>query len=603
MMYNFFNEKFSSLINGTDVNYGALEKYLENKEKGFILKHNEDAIAKIIQFLNSNEKVFLLNGFMGSGKTYVADCICDFVSDNVLLFKTSYQEAINLDDILLSLFKDFSKYHYQHKIVIPKIDSNVFSDKINAYIKACNAPMIFIFDSFEINMHSEDSQNDILDFINYLSRFEKIKILICSRTFKPQDLNSSITYMHSLLSSLIKEEMISFFEKNEITASENIFDEIYNVSRGHFLLIELSILIMNIFNFSLEVFYSEFKKSNKNFIEFLISKILSVSTERFLKLLIFMSLVRHGVSIDFIVNQKLASADDVDFLMQKLVVSEKYGNYYIKDYIKKEFIKTVNIETRIKMHKYLKEVYEAELPLKPFERQLFLSRITMRQEIAHHIGLIELLSAQIDKTSVMRTKDNQGISYLTYVRASGVKVDEEKNNSSKRYVDILKSKEKQKKTELSKDDILLFGSESKDALSEHFQSISTVVDNTGDDIGINIDGNLTSSVPDSLNEYLEIAKNCEKNFNFSDAILYYRRALTYDKDETFKQKEPLIYIKIANCYKKIQDIEQAVNVYEKVYQIYSQTSPEEANKVLMRIARMYSEVYKYDKSKSIIIGY
>ena len=369
MMYNFFNEKFSSLINGTDVNYGALEKYLENKEKGFILKHNEDAIAKIIQFLNSNEKVFLLNGFMGSGKTYVADCICDFVSDNVLLFKTSYQEAINLDDILLSLFKDFSKYHYQHKIVIPKIDSNVFSDKINAYIKACNAPMIFIFDSFEINMHSEDSQNDILDFINYLSRFEKIKILICSRTFKPQDLNSSITYMHSLLSSLIKEEMISFFEKNEITASENIFDEIYNVSRGHFLLIELSILIMNIFNFSLEVFYSEFKKSNKNFIEFLISKILSVSTERFLKLLIFMSLVRHGVSIDFIVNQKLASADDVDFLMQKLVVSEKYGNYYIKDYIKKEFIKTVNIETRIKMHKYLKEVYEAELPLKPFERQ------------------------------------------------------------------------------------------------------------------------------------------------------------------------------------------------------------------------------------------
>ena len=125
---------------------------------------------------------------MGSGKTYVADCFLDFINEDVLIFKNSYQEAINLDDILLSMFKDFSIYHNEKKIILPKIDTNIFSEKINAYIKYCNSPMLFIFDSFEINMRSRDSQKDILDFINYLSHFEKIKIVICSRSFKKDDL-------------------------------------------------------------------------------------------------------------------------------------------------------------------------------------------------------------------------------------------------------------------------------------------------------------------------------------------------------------------------------------------------------------------------------
>ena len=38
---------------------------------------------------------------MGSGKTYVADSFIDFVDENVLVFRNSYQESINLDDVLL----------------------------------------------------------------------------------------------------------------------------------------------------------------------------------------------------------------------------------------------------------------------------------------------------------------------------------------------------------------------------------------------------------------------------------------------------------------------------------------------------------------------
>ena len=47
-----------------------------------------------------------------------------------------------------------------------------------------NVPVI----SFEIDTRSRDTQKDILDFINFISRYEKVKVIICSRTFKKYNL-------------------------------------------------------------------------------------------------------------------------------------------------------------------------------------------------------------------------------------------------------------------------------------------------------------------------------------------------------------------------------------------------------------------------------
>ena len=108
MSYNF--------VNGTRVDKSALEVFIAGKESSFILNHNIDAISSLLSFLNSSDNTFILNGFMGAGKTYIADLLLDFINEDVLVFKNSYQEAINSDDVLLSLFKDFSVYHNDKKI-------------------------------------------------------------------------------------------------------------------------------------------------------------------------------------------------------------------------------------------------------------------------------------------------------------------------------------------------------------------------------------------------------------------------------------------------------------------------------------------------------
>ena len=173
MSYNFINENLNSILSGNKVDIASLSFYLNSQDSSFILNHNVEGIERLLTFLNNpNQNLFVLNGFMGSGKTLTADFALRFVSEEVLVFKTSYQEAINTDDVLLSLCKDFSSYHNDGKIHLPKIETNVFTEKINAFIKNCDSPMLFIFDSFEINMRNKESQNDILDFINYLTHFE-----------------------------------------------------------------------------------------------------------------------------------------------------------------------------------------------------------------------------------------------------------------------------------------------------------------------------------------------------------------------------------------------------------------------------------------------
>ena len=85
---------------------------------------------------------------------------------------------------------------------------------------------------------------------------------------------------------------------------------------------------------SLTIFSSEYKKSAKNFLEFLVSKLLSVSSDKFVKLLLLLATIRHGVGSSFLLNQRFATEDDLQFLLKKRVISEKFGKYYLKDYFK-----------------------------------------------------------------------------------------------------------------------------------------------------------------------------------------------------------------------------------------------------------------------------
>ena len=598
MNYNFIKDLYRPIVDDLAYSNASLKAFISERDNSFILNHNIDGLSKILRFMDSSDNVFILNGFMGSGKTYVADCFLDFISNDVLIFRNSYQEAINLDDVLLSMFKDFSIYHNEKNLLLPKVESSIFSEKINAYIKYCDAPMLFIFDSFEINLRNKDTQKDILDFINFLSHFEKVKVVICSRTFKQDDLISKDSSSSYSLTSLSSDEMFQYIQDNNIKGSRYECQELFKISRGHYLLLELAVLIMQVTGISLTNFLTEYKKSTKNFLAFLVNKVLSISSEKYIKLLLFLSEIRHGVGMPFFISQNFASEDDIDFLLQKHVISEKFGKYYLKDYIKHEFVKSINTETKIRVHRYILDVYNSELPLKPFDRLLFLSRLTMRQEIAHHLKAIDTLQSELGKSSRQRLSEVQDFTYLSYSHNAGF--DNSMNNkpSSERRVNknIKQEKNKNKRFELSNvDSLLLNASKPDDLITKHFENI---VNTTSEEPKEEVQSDI-NSIPQSLDEYIDIAQTYENAYDFSSAITYYQKALTYTSDKMFEYKEPVIYTKLAICYKRIQNTDEAISYYEKVYNLYIKDNPEKANEILLSIAQIYSEAYKFDKAKDV----
>ena len=195
-----------------------------------------------------------------------------------------------------------------------------------------------------------------------------------------------------------------------------------------------------------------------------------------------------------------------------------------------------------------------------------------------------------------RLSEKQGLTYVSYSKSSGYEasMDKKQNSSSKRYTKNIKPR--QTKISLSPlpiDEHTLINSAKE--TSDEVTSILETIPTASDDKSINVE----DLVPTNLDDYITIAEKCENSFNFADAIMYYKKALSYKSDSQFTNKEPIIYAKLAFCYRKIQDIDEAVKLYEKVYQLYLEKLPDLANSVLLNIAQMYSEVYKFDKAREI----
>ncbi len=597
MNYNFIKDNLRSLINGVQIDTSALELLIVDKDNSFILNHNIEAISELIKFLDGSDNIFVLNGFMGSGKTACVDFIEDLVDENVLIFNNSYSEAVNLDDVFLSMFRDFSNYQNDKKVNLPKLDTNIFYDKINAYIKYCNCSMLFIFDSFEIGMQSSEKQKDILNFINYLSHFEKVKIIISSRTFKSYELINSTGMSEYTLKILIKEEAEEYIKSENIDGNSYEISEVYNQSRGYYILLQMSVFIMKLYGLNASLLMNEYKKSGKNYTEFLINKILESVSGKFVKTLLFLALIRHNVSIDYLIIRDIASFEDLEFLSQKHIITEKNGKYYIKDYIKNQYLNTVNELSKIKACEYIIKLYDMELPLKPFERGLFLSRQTMRQEINYHQERIQKLTDKLENNQKNRTNLND-FNYVSYSVSSGYDENSEKP-VKKRFLRHLSKGNLQKSAgSLTNEEYMLINSINKeDVLSKSMYEFAGEKNDVHEDEIKPAD--INEEIPNNIDDFISIAQKYEAVYNFSNAILYYKQALTYRNDENYAEIEPQIYEKLALCYKKIQEIDEAVKMYETAYRIYVSQSSDNADKVLTDMAKMYVEVFKFEQAKEV----
>ncbi len=606
MAYEFLKEEVRDFIQSKQLDKDFLSFFDPAPSDRFIVETNVDGLYDIINFLNSENKNFILNGFMGSGKSVILNYFSKILKDDVLLFKTNYYESTNLDDILLSLFQDFASYHNERKINLPNITSPVFSEKINAFIKACNSPMVFVFDSFEILKSSGQNQKNILDFLKYLSNFEKVKIVLSSRSFDEDYLTTSKGVKSAVVKLLDSGRFTALLKRNNINENAFNVEQVFKHTKGHYLYASLIVNLVELLNLSFTNILNEYSKRNSTFADFLFFRLLSLIPDKFLKVLWFLSLIRHGISENTLITLKLASKEDINYLQNRMIVCTESGMVFLKDYYRAEIIKSIEPETKSKIHAYLTELYDSQLPKKPSDRVLVISRATMRQEIEYHKKASE--EAKSLKHPSSPPGENVGFNYLSYSKTVAYEWNFKTTSIAPKDIpDIpIKSNAQDKdnkphsRFELSKEELLLLNASSDEEVDLSKEETISSNELKDDDNAKNQIRNQSLNIdPESLDESIKKAQKYEDEFDYKSAIEEYQNALTKKSDSLYEVKKPLIMTKLAICYKKVQNIEKAIEYFAEVYEIYFQTEPAKANYILLSIAQVYNENYKFSSAKGI----
>lgn len=581
----------------------------ENKSLNrILLENNVEQIEKLYEFYANDTDLLCVSGFLGTGKAKLVDYSTAFLSSETVIIKYNCFDSTILDDILLTFFSEFKKLFIQNLISEPKIKTENFSQKINSYFAQIERPFVIILDSFEAIL--QENRKEILDFIFHLSSFSKVKIILISRVFESEYFDNSGLKIEKL-STLALEKPIfeKFLKEQKVKYATSQLDEFYKQSRGYYFFTELSIKLMNFKKLSLGEFLQEFRASFLTFNEFLQKQAMASMPPTSRNLFWFLSIIRHAVSVDLLKALHLWDEEKMSFLINNLIVSKENSLIYVQDYFKESVDLTIAPNIAQKIHQYIVDLYNTQLPLKPLERNILISRQTMRKEIEYH-------NLFLPKRPKKLETPNTDINYLAYLKGSDFDYEVTKladENDEKKTEDKRQEKghsEEKIETEpslqpfnlsniqpdkdlpfkLSKEEMSLLGNpdetpQQKSQSEFLFKDVSEV------------------PVKESYNliQLLDMAKNAENSYHYIKAIELYKEALTLEGEKDYLTQLPLIYTKIAHSYQKIADYDNALKYYDLAKKVYEKNKEFiKANYIKLNIAKIFAETYKLEQAKEIL---
>ena len=273
----------------------------------------------------------------------------------------------------------------------------------------------------------------------------------------------------------------------------------------------------------------------------------------------------------------------VAFYINNAILSFDGNCLYLKECFRNLIELRIPDNVRIKLHRACIDLYNTQLPLKPSERDLMLSRQTMRREIEYHEMFLPFTPAlhkdpvedEISKPALPAQKDSIPVNF-----------DTEKSVSS----NVSTETKEEKINKIS------FIIEDEAILDGIVDSIKDYVDNRVENSKIEQASNSMS-----LSKIINAAGEQEKNYNYKRAVLLYQQALTKTKDEDFYTFLPIIYLKLAQNYKNMSDWYEALEYYTQAQDFYVNVSNyAKVTEIKLEIANIYYSMYKPENAKFIL---
>lgn len=571
MQYQFLN----IFLDPKDLLYQAKNEAYD-KINHFLLENNESQLGKIYEFYKSNKNLLYVNGFLGTGKAEIVNYSTSFLSPDTVVLKYNCFNSTVLDDILLSFFSEFKKLSSQNIISEPKVRTENFTQKINSYFAQIEKPFVIILDSFEAIL--DENRQEIIDFIQHLCTMQKIKVVIIARTFESKYFKD--IEIERVTNLAFEEEIFGNFLKAEkIKTTHALIEELYKNTRGYYFFTALSVRLMKHEDLTLFDFLMKQKESYLPFQKYLEKQAFELIAPEDRHLFWFLCLIRHPVSIDLLKKLNFYNEERIKFLIDNLIIIQDGENIYVQDYLKEEADEDAPANILQKIRQNIVDLYIAELPLKPLERNICISRQTMRKEIEYH--------------KLFLPKKPKGV-------ASGVDVN---------YLTYGKSFELGEKTK----------SEEVKHEEPKIPQISPIDLTQRKNVSINLE-NLPYQPPKivsrkhieeesekeienlAFKDVIGLIKKAEKSYRYAKVIDLCQKALLMRRDQDYEIYLPMIYTKIAHAYQKVSEYEKALKYYELAQNYYQGAKNFiKVNHIKFNISKIYYESYRIDKAKELLV--
>lgn len=580
--------------------YNFLNIFLNSKEllaqskfpiDPFLLENNSAQIEKIYNFYKGSVNLLYVNGFMGTGKARIVDYTTAFLSQEAIVLKYNCFNSTILDDMLLSYFAEFKKLSAQNIISPPKVKTENFTQKINAYFSQIEKPFVLIINSFEEIL--DENRQEIIDFILHLNSMPKVKIIIIGKTFESKYFKD-IELERITTLALSRQLVEKCFKSEKIKYTSGLLDEYYKHARGYYFFTILSIKMMKNETSVLFDFLTKLKNSYLPLFNFLEKQSIGLVPASERNLFWFLALIRHPVSIELLKKLNFYKEEKFNFLVDNLIIVKENSEVFIREFIREQAEESIAPHIAQKIRQYIIDLYQTQLPLKPFERDICISRQTMRKEMEYQKFFLPKKPQAMENVPV-------DINFLSYAQANDF--------SGKDIAKASQTSEKvQYKTTTRPDDIVykknaklnLENIQAPDENQFAKNNKQTEQPYTNADSDVNAAEIISEYENLNLFELLGKASQAEANYKYQDVIELCKRALLKKDDANYQNNLPLIYTKLANAYEKIANHENAIQFYDLALNIYEEKNDYcQTNLMKFNKANAFYESYKIENAKNL----
>lgn len=554
----------------TDFDINNLTKPFFENENRFLLENNKKQLESLFNFYSDIPRLMIVNGFIGSGKSQVIEHSKHFLGEDVVILEYNCFETTILDDILLLFYTELHELVVKGQIKQLKTKTDNFMQKIVSYFNELNKPVLIILNSFENILNP--NKKEIFDFLFHILKKDTVKLIIATRKFNFEEYIPEIPYQKTTVLAFEKSLFEKYLRSEGIKNIGPVSDELYKFTKGYFLYTKLSIIIMKARKLSLIDFIDGYTKSFLSFADFIFREALSFVDPVSGHLVRLLTLLRHPIGIKLLQDMGLYDKERVDFFVQNLILSKEQDSLYLQDYYKEISSNSISENVSVKLHKACAELYSSQLPLKPFERDILISRQTMRGEIVYHNSFIPKKPKLVKEIAATETT----------VTPEQAEQPPQPNP--------------QTKEEILKNISFIFHTEEEE---------QKIMDEIADSINGFIDYSNKVLAPDESQlpfmDLINKANYEETRFNYQKAIAFYQSALTMKEDIHYPQMVSRIYTKTAECFEHLSDWYNSAKYYETAMAYFLNSHDyEKYNEIKLALANVFFITYKHDKARILL---